>query len=54
MSQDTTIQSEPIRKLFQGKNFGFLAMLIPDGPPQVMPTLGGYREQPHYYQYCNG
>ncbi len=37
MSQDT-IQSEPIRKLFQGKNFGFLATLMPDGSPQVTPT----------------
>jgi PPOX class probable F420-dependent enzyme len=37
MSQDT-IQSEPVSRLFQGKNFGFLATLMPDGSPQVTPT----------------
>jgi PPOX class probable F420-dependent enzyme len=37
MSQDT-IQSEPVSKLFKGRNFGFLATLMPDGSPQVTPT----------------
>jgi PPOX class probable F420-dependent enzyme len=37
MSQDT-IQSEPVSRLFQDKNFGFLATLMPDGSPQVTPT----------------
>lgn len=37
MSQDT-IRSEPISRLFQGKNFGFLATLMEDGSPQVTPT----------------
>jgi PPOX class probable F420-dependent enzyme len=37
MSQDT-IRSEPVSRLFQGKNFGFLATLMPDGSPQVTPT----------------
>lgn len=37
MSQDT-IQSEPVSRIFQDKNFGFLATLMPDGSPQVTPT----------------
>jgi PPOX class probable F420-dependent enzyme len=37
MSQDT-INSEPVRRLFQNKNFGFLSTLMPDGSPQVTPT----------------
>ncbi|HXV46801.1 MAG TPA: PPOX class F420-dependent oxidoreductase [Nitrososphaera sp.] len=37
MSQDT-IRSEPVSKLLQGRNFGFLATLMPDGSPQVTPT----------------
>lgn len=37
MSQDT-IRSEPVSRLFQGKNFGFLATLMKDGSPQVTPT----------------
>jgi PPOX class probable F420-dependent enzyme len=37
MSQQT-IKSEPISKLLQGKNFGYLATLMPDGSPQVTPT----------------
>jgi PPOX class probable F420-dependent enzyme len=36
MSQ--TIKSEPVRQLLQGKNFGYLATLMPDGSPQVTPT----------------
>jgi hypothetical protein len=32
MSQDT-IKSEPVSKLFLGKNFGFLATLMLDGSP---------------------
>jgi PPOX class probable F420-dependent enzyme len=36
MSQDT-IQSEQVSRLFQDKNFGFLATLMPDGSPQVTP-----------------
>jgi PPOX class probable F420-dependent enzyme len=45
MGQDT-VQSEPVSRLFQGKNFGFLATLMPDGSPQVTPiwvdTDGSY------------
>jgi PPOX class probable F420-dependent enzyme len=37
MGQDT-IRSEPVSRLIQGKNFGFLATLMPDGSPQVTPT----------------
>lgn len=37
MGQET-INSEPILKLLQGKNFGYLAALMPDGSPQVTPT----------------
>jgi PPOX class probable F420-dependent enzyme len=37
MGQET-IKSEPISKLLQGKNFGYLATLMPDGSPQVTPT----------------
>ena len=37
MSQDT-LQSKLISRLFQSKNFGFLATLMPDGSPQVTPT----------------
>jgi PPOX class probable F420-dependent enzyme len=37
MSQDT-IRSEPVSRLLQGRNFGFLATLMPDGSPQVTPT----------------
>ena len=37
MGQDT-IQSEPVGRIFQDKNFGFLATLMPDGSPQVTPT----------------
>jgi PPOX class probable F420-dependent enzyme len=37
MSQDT-INSESVRRLFQSKNFGFLATLMPDGSPQVTPV----------------
>ena len=36
MSQ--TLNSEPVRQLLQGKNFGYLATLMPDGSPQVTPT----------------
>ena len=37
MGQDT-IRSEPVSRRIQGKNFGFLATLMPDGSPQVTPT----------------
>jgi PPOX class probable F420-dependent enzyme len=37
MSQDT-IRSEPVSRLFQNKNFGYLATLMHDGSPQVTPT----------------
>jgi PPOX class probable F420-dependent enzyme len=37
MSQDT-IRSEPVSRLFQNKNFGYLATLMQDGSPQVTPT----------------
>jgi len=37
MGQET-IKSEPISRLFQGKNFAFLATLMSDGSPQVTPT----------------
>jgi PPOX class probable F420-dependent enzyme len=36
MSQ--TIKSESVKQLLQGKNFGYLATLMPDGSPQVTPT----------------
>jgi len=35
---EESIQSEPVRRLIQAKNFGFLATLMPDGSPQVTPT----------------
>lgn len=37
MSQQS-IKSEPVSRLLQGKNFGYLATLMPDGSPQVTPT----------------
>jgi PPOX class probable F420-dependent enzyme len=37
MSQDA-INSEPVRQLFQSKNFAFLSTLMPDGSPHVTPT----------------
>lgn len=33
-----TIRSEPVSRLFQNKNFGYLATLMSDGSPQVTPT----------------
>ena len=29
------MQSESVRRLFHGKNFGFLTTLVPDRSPQV-------------------
>lgn len=43
MSQDT-IRTEPISRLFQDKNFGFLATLMEDGSPQVTPVWVDYDE----------
>ncbi|HKZ61102.1 MAG TPA: PPOX class F420-dependent oxidoreductase [Nitrososphaera sp.] len=43
MSEDT-IRSEPVSRLFQGKNFGFLATLMEDGSPQVTPVWVDYDE----------
>jgi PPOX class probable F420-dependent enzyme len=37
MTQET-LQSEHVRQLLQGKNFGHLATLMRDGSPQVTPT----------------
>lgn len=36
MGQET-IKSEPVSRLLQGKNFGYIATLMPDGSPQVTP-----------------
>jgi len=30
--------TEPIAKLFEGKNFAFVATLMKDGWPQITPT----------------
>jgi len=35
--ENDTIQSEPVSKLFKGKNFAFMATLMEDGSPQVTP-----------------
>jgi PPOX class probable F420-dependent enzyme len=37
MSQDT-IRSESVSRLFNDKNFGFLATVMDDGSPQVTPV----------------
>jgi PPOX class probable F420-dependent enzyme len=37
MNQES-IRSEPVSRLFQAKNFGFLATIMPDGSPQVTPV----------------
>src|ERR671911_3201284 len=38
MSKDTTQITEPIARLFQGKNFAFVSTLMSDGTPQIAPT----------------
>ena len=38
MSEDTIRITEPIARLFQGKNFAFVSTLMKDGSPQITPT----------------
>jgi len=38
MSKDTIQLTEPIARLFQGKNFAFVSTLMKDGSPQITPT----------------
>jgi PPOX class probable F420-dependent enzyme len=38
MNKDTTQITEPIARLFQGKNFAFVSTLMIDGTPQITPT----------------
>lgn len=35
---NSRIQSEQVANLFKDKNFGYLAMLMKDGSPQVTPA----------------
>jgi PPOX class probable F420-dependent enzyme len=37
MGKDTTQISEPIAKLLEGRNFAFVATLMKDGWPQIIP-----------------
>jgi hypothetical protein len=38
MSKATLQLTEPIARLFQGKNFAFVSTLMQDGSPQIAPT----------------
>jgi len=38
MSKNTNQITEPVSKLFEGKNFAFVSTLMEDGSPQVTPT----------------
>ena len=38
MGKDTLQLTEPIARLFQGKNFAFVSTLMNDGSPQITPT----------------
>jgi PPOX class probable F420-dependent enzyme len=38
MDKETNQITEPIAKLFEGKNFAFVATLMKDGWPQITPT----------------
>jgi exopolysaccharide biosynthesis protein len=38
MSKATVQLTEPIARLFQGKNFAFVSTLMKDGSPQIAPT----------------
>lgn len=38
MGKDTVQLTEPIVRLFQGKNFAFVSTLMKDGSPQITPT----------------
>jgi PPOX class probable F420-dependent enzyme len=38
VDKNTSRITEPMSKLFQGKNFAFLSTLMKDGSPQVTPT----------------
>jgi len=38
MAKETNQITEPISKLFEGKNFAFVATLMKDGWPQITPT----------------
>jgi PPOX class probable F420-dependent enzyme len=38
MGKDTVQLTEPIARLFQGKNFAFVSTLMNDGSPQITPT----------------
>jgi PPOX class probable F420-dependent enzyme len=38
MGKDKNEITEPIAKLFEGKNFAFMATLMKDGWPQITPT----------------
>ena len=38
MGKEANQITEPITKLFEGKNFAFVATLMKDGWPQITPT----------------
>jgi PPOX class probable F420-dependent enzyme len=38
VSKSTSQITEPVSKLFEGKNFAFVSTLMEDGSPQVTPT----------------
>jgi hypothetical protein len=38
MSKSTVQLTEPIVRLFQGKNLAFVSTLMKDGSPQITPT----------------
>lgn len=38
MSKDAIQITEPLARLFQGKNFAFVSTLMKDGSPQITPT----------------
>jgi predicted pyridoxine 5'-phosphate oxidase superfamily flavin-nucleotide-binding protein len=38
MDKNTNQITEPMSKLFQGRNFAFVSTLMNDGSPQVTPT----------------
>jgi PPOX class probable F420-dependent enzyme len=48
MSKDTTQITEPIVRLFQGKNFAYVSTLMSDGTPQITPTWVDIDENGEY------
>jgi hypothetical protein len=42
MDKNTNQITEPMSKLFQGRNFAFVSTLMNDGSPQVTPTTDNH------------